>query len=175
MPSCETVTFPHGTRSPTVTGMANENKELMRTIFDALARGDGAPFAAAMHPDFTWVIAGVQTDWSGEWRGKDAVRSELIAPLFARFADTYRSQAVSFTAEEDRVVVECRSHATTHAGQRYDQQYCFVCTFSADGRLLRLVEYADTALMQTVLGPPTHRGTPVATGAVEQGHGPTST
>jgi uncharacterized protein len=134
--------------------MSTPNKQLMRSVFDALAHGDGAPFAAAMHPDFTWVIAGVETDWPGEWRGKDAVRSGLIAPLFARFADTYRAEAVSFTAEEDRVVVECRGHATTHAGLRYDQQYCYVCTFTPDGRLLRLIEYADTALMQKVLGSP---------------------
>ncbi len=133
---------------------AAENKHLMQEVFSALAEGDRAPFAAAMSEDFSWTIAGVASAWAGTWHGRQAVRDELFAPLFEQFADTYTNRALSFTAEEDRVVVECRGKVSTKAGDRYDNHYCYVCRFNEEGKLDSLVEYADTALIEAVLDPP---------------------
>jgi ketosteroid isomerase-like protein len=133
---------------------AQRNKQLMQEVFAALAHGDGGPFVAAMSEDFTWTIAGVATEWAGSWRGKQAVREQLLSPLFSQFADRYTSTAVSFTAEEDRVVVEARGRATTATGETYANQYCYVCRFDEGGKLAELVEYADTALMNERLTPP---------------------
>ena len=66
---------------PTTTA---DNRALVRSIFDALARGDRAPFRDAMAEDFTWTIMG-STPWSGTYRGREAVARDLIAPLFAQF------------------------------------------------------------------------------------------
>ena len=133
---------------------AAENKQRMQQVFSALAEGDRAPFAAAMSDDFSWTIAGVASAWAGTWHGRQAVGDELFAPLFAQFAGTYTNRALSFTAEEDRVVVECRGQVATKAGDRYDNHYCYVCRFNEEGKLASLVEYADTALIEAVLDPP---------------------
>jgi uncharacterized protein len=130
------------------------NKQLMTDVFAALAEGDGNPFAEAMSDDFSWTIAGSATRWAGTWRGKRAVQEELLAPLFAQFERPYRNRAISITAEEDRVVVECRGDVVTKRGRRYANEYCYVCRFDDDGRLASLVEYADTALMEEALEPP---------------------
>jgi ketosteroid isomerase-like protein len=135
-----------------------QNKQVMQDVLAAMARGERSVFADAMGEDFSWVIAGVETDWPGRWRGKREVREQLFVPLFARFADTYTCSPVSFTAEQDRVVVECRGKVTTKRGEPYNNQYCYVCRFGEDGLLVELVEYADTALMQKALGPPSTRG-----------------
>ena len=72
---------------------ARDNKALVESIFVALAEGNGQPFAGAMADDFDWTISG-QGPWARTWRGKDAVRRSLFAPLFAQFADTYRNRAL---------------------------------------------------------------------------------
>jgi len=130
------------------------NKQLMSEIFAALAEGDGNPFAEAMSDDFSWTIAGSATQWAGTWRGKRAVQEQLLRPLFAQFERPYRNRAVSLTAEEDRVVVECRGEVVTKSGRPYNNQYCYVCRFDEQGHLASLVEYADTALMEEALEPP---------------------
>lgn len=128
------------------------HKQTMRTIFDALARGDGKPFVDAMNDDFSWTIKG-QGPWAGTWSGKAAVRNELFRSLFAQFATPYRNRASRFVAEDDIVVVECKGDVATTAGARYDNDYCYVCRFDERGKLAAVVEYMDTALAERVLVP----------------------
>jgi uncharacterized protein (TIGR02246 family) len=132
--------------------MSTPPKQLLQQAFDALATGDGRPFVELMSDDFVWTIPGSAT-WSGTWRGKKAVREELFAPLFARFAGRYTNQAIRFIAEGDLVAVECRGKVMTTSGKPYDNTYCYICRF-AGGKLQELTEYMDTELAATVLGAP---------------------
>ena len=131
---------------------AVDHKRTMQAIFAELEQGNGAPFMDAMHDDFVWTISG-QGPWGRSWRGKTAVRRELFKPLFAQFDGTYRNSARSFMAEGDTVVVECKGDVATKAGARYDNDYCYVCRFGNDGKLVSLTEYMDTALAERVLAP----------------------
>jgi uncharacterized protein len=131
---------------------AAHNKQLMQGIFAELSRGNSRPFREAMAEDFSWTIIG-STRWSGTYRGKDAVLEDLIAPLFAQFADRYTNVAERFIAEGEHVVVECRGRVTTKAGKPYNNTYCYVCRL-CDGKLKTLTEYCDTELVATTLRPP---------------------
>jgi ketosteroid isomerase-like protein len=131
-----------------------DNKRLMQDAFEHLAHGDGRPFADLMADDFTWIITG-RTAWSRAYEGKEAVREQLLGPLFAQFADRYRNTAQRFIAEGEWVVVQCRGSVGTKRGQRYDNEYCYVCRFS-EGKLRELTEYLDTELVTAVLDPPPH-------------------
>lgn len=128
------------------------NKTLVHALFAALAEGDRRPFAEAMAENFSWTIAG-QGPWARTWHGRSAVSSGLMAPLFAQFAGTYRNRATRIVCEGDVVVVECRGSVSTRAGQRYDNQYCYVIEMR-DGKMHALTEYMDTALAQAVLSAP---------------------
>lgn len=132
--------------------MSTPPKQLLQHAFDALATGDGLPFIDLMSDDFIWTIPGNAT-WSGTWRGKKAVREELLAPLFARFAGRYTNRAIRFIAEGDLVAVECRGKVMTISGKPYDNTYCYVCRF-AGGKLRELTEYMDTELAASALGAP---------------------
>ena len=129
-----------------------QNKQLMQAIFAELAQGNGRPFTAAMADDFSWTVTG-HGPWARTWRGREAVQRELLAPLFAQFAGTYRNRALRILAEGDIVVVECRGSVATRAGRRYDNHYCYVCRL-ADGQLKELTEYMDTELATAALGAP---------------------
>jgi len=131
---------------------AAENKQLMADIFAGLAVGDGRRFIESLAEDFCWTITGT-TPWSGTYRGKEAVRTKLLQPLFAQFADRYTNALHRIVAEGDCVVVECRGKVTTKAGKPYNNTYCWVCRI-VDGRLTELTEYLDTELVTTALLPP---------------------
>src|SRR3982074_2261651 len=104
---------------------AAQNKQLVQHLFSELSEGNSKPFREAMAEDFCWPITG-RTQWSGTYRGKQAVLNELIAPLFAQFADRYRNTAELLIAEGDHVVVECRGQVTTKRGVPYNNTYCYV-------------------------------------------------
>jgi ketosteroid isomerase-like protein len=129
-----------------------ENKQILRRIFDELAAGNGLPFRDAMADDFSWTITGT-TSWSGTYRGKQRVLSELMAPLFAQFAGRYTNTAERILADGDYVVVECRGRVETKSGKPYNNAYCYVCRLE-DGKLRELTEYLDTELVTKALDPP---------------------
>lgn len=124
----------------------------MQQAFEHLAQGNGRPFADLMADDFRWTVTGT-TAWSKTYEGKEAVSKQLLQPLLAQFADRYRNTAQRFIAEGEWVVVQCRGNVMTKRGQRYDNEYCYLCRF-ADGKLRELIEYGDTELVSTVLDPP---------------------
>lgn len=109
-------------------------------------------FLDSLAPDICWTIMGT-TPWSGTYRGREAVRTTLIAPLFAQFADRYVSRLHRIIAEGDAVVVECRGEVMTKAGKRYDNSYCWVCRIE-DDKIVELTEYLDTGLVASALAPP---------------------
>jgi uncharacterized protein len=131
---------------------ATQNKQLMQDIFLELSIGNTTPFREAMADDFSWTIIG-STGWSRTYSGKQAVRSELIAPLFEQFAGRYTNTAQRLIAEGDHVVVESRGRVSTKSGTPYNNTYCYVCRLE-DGRLRELTEYCDTELVAAALVPP---------------------
>ncbi|HQR97485.1 MULTISPECIES: nuclear transport factor 2 family protein [unclassified Polaromonas] len=135
-----------------MTTESQTNKQLMQAIFAELAQGNGRPFVDAMADDFCWILPG-RTAWSRRYEGKQAVRDELLRPLFAQFADTYTNQATRFIAEGDMVVVECCGQVNTKKGKPYNNTYCYVCRFEG-GQLRELVEYLDTQLVDAALDAP---------------------
>jgi ketosteroid isomerase-like protein len=132
--------------------VTDDNRQLMRTIFDGLARGDARPFLDSLDESAVWRLTGTNA-WSGVYTGKTAIRRDLLTPLFAQFADQYVSVADAIIAEGDTVVVECRGKVTTKTGKRYDNTYCWVCRLK-DGKIVSLTEYMDTELVATALGAP---------------------
>jgi uncharacterized protein len=126
-----------------------DNRQLLATIFAALAEGDAGALTDAMSENFRWRFAGEWT-WVRDWGAtKQEVRENLLRPLMAQFAD-YRSRAEEIIADGDRVVVRATAEATTTGGDAYPQAYCFVFRVQ-NGRLTEVLEYCDTALVERVL------------------------
>ena len=131
---------------------AEENRELLRAVFDELAAGNTRAMSDAMSDDCRWVFPG-EWSWSGTWEPKRAVLDDLLRPLMAQFDGRYRSEAELILADGDRVVVQARGRAVTRGGDPYNQTYCYVFRV-AGGRITEVVEHCDTALVERVLEPP---------------------
>lgn len=126
------------------------NKQLVRDAFEAMGRSDIRPLYELMADDFAWVIEG-QTRFSRRFEGKDKVKRQLLDPLFDAFATPYRFEIEEIIGEGDRVVVLGRGQVKTKWGKAYNNSYCFVIRM-ADGRMVQLREYLDTALVESVFG-----------------------
>ena len=131
---------------------ASTNRALLEDVFAALENGDGKPFFELLSNDILWTISGTIA-WSGTYRGKAAVQSQLWKPLFAQFAERYKAKAVRFVTEGDVVVVEFHGGAKTKSGLLYDNRYCWICTFDK-GHITELTEYTDTHHVVTTLTSP---------------------
>jgi uncharacterized protein len=129
---------------------AEQNKQIIRQIYQAMSVGDRSVFAAHVHPDYVWRLPG-HSSWSKRFEGQDAVRRDLLRPLFALFASDYKAEAINLIAEGDLVVAEVRGDVQTRLGERYNNEYCFIFRFAGD-RIAEVVEYCDTDLEERVLG-----------------------
>jgi uncharacterized protein len=130
---------------------AEQNKALLASIFEELARGNVGAMRDAMTDDFRWTFPG-HWSWAGTWGPKRTAMEELLRPLMAQFVD-YRSSADLILADGDRVVVQATAHATTRRGDPYHQTYCFIFRV-AGGGLTEVIEHCDTALVERVLERP---------------------
>lgn len=131
---------------------AAANKQILRQAFDRVAAGEGWAFVDLLAEDAVWITLG-DTAWSKRFEGKAAILRDLLGPLRAQFSQPNRVRAERFIAEGDMVAVEARGDAVTRDGQPYRNRYCLVCRMR-DGLIVELTEYADTALIDRVLGPP---------------------
>ncbi len=128
------------------------NRARIAAVWEAMANGDGAPFADAMAEDFTWRMMGT-TAWSGVYAGKSDVRGRMLKALFDQFATPYRSTARRIHSDGEFVIVECQGEVTTKRGLPYNNNYCFVIRMR-DGQMAELTEYFDSALVDSALEPP---------------------
>ena len=124
------------------------NAQLVSKIFEAAAKGNGAPFWDASHDDVVWRLIG-DGSWSGEFSGKQTVIDEIFRPL-ARVLVERATILTRLIDGGDFVVVQARGRNLTFDGQRYDNDYVFVIQMDG-GKIVRCEEYCDTALIARVL------------------------
>jgi ketosteroid isomerase-like protein len=129
---------------------AEENKQLVQHIFSELSQGNSMPFVEGLSDGVRWTIIGT-TRWSGTYEGKQAVLTQLLAPLSTLIEGQISLAAHRFIAEDDYVVVEARGNNTAKTGKAYDNTYCYVFRI-ADGKVEEMTEYMDTELVTAALG-----------------------
>jgi uncharacterized protein len=128
---------------------AQENKKLMQDIFAELARGDRSLIGKHTAENFRIVVMG-KSSWSQTIEGKENVRKyrEYVRSCFK---DPGKTVPERFIADGDIVAVEARGDNCSASGERYDNHYCLVFRF-AEGKIVEMREYMDTAFCEKVLG-----------------------
>ncbi len=124
------------------------NAQLFTTIFNDLAKGDGASFWEACSDVIVWRTVGT-TSWSGEFAGKQTIDEEIFRPLNRALVER-ATVATRIIDGGDVIVVQAKGNNLARDGQRYDNDYVFVIHFQ-DAKIIRYEEYADTPLMARVL------------------------
>ena len=132
----------------TMATQLSPNAQLVSTVFEEVAKGNGAPFWEACHDDLVWRTIG-NGSWSGEFTGKQAIVDEIFRPLNRALVEraTIPTRVID---GGDVVVVQARGKNLTRDGKRYDNDYVFVIHFR-EGKIARYEEYCDTDLIARVL------------------------
>ena len=128
-----------------------DNLQLVRSLYDAIGRGDIPTVLGAMSADIHWHEAeGNPYMPSGEaWVGPDAILNNLFLKLGADW-DGFSIHPKSFYDAGDDVIVEARYTGIFKAtGKSMDTQVCHIWNVK-NGKVTKFQQYVDTAKLQKV-------------------------
>ncbi|TYC13386.1 nuclear transport factor 2 family protein [Actinomadura syzygii] len=125
-------------------------REVVVRYVEAVRDGDARVIRESFAEDATWHYPG-SLPISRIWRGRDAIVDEFLGGMGVHFVPgTMKIELVSTVAEGDSVVAEWTATARTFRGDDYDNRCIGVYTVR-DGRIVEVVEYADTAHVAATL------------------------
>ena len=127
-----------------------ENKQVVLDFYEAGARGDMDACFALLSDEIVWTNIG-STKFSGSFSGKQTLLEQLLGPLFGQLKAGISSEVERLTAEGDIVVAQTSGIAETLDGTPYNNSYCQIMRI-ADGKIVEVKEYFDTALADAVFG-----------------------
>ena len=119
--------------------------DYVRQVFQGLKNGNGAEFFAHVADDVDWTVEGTHP-LAGHYRSK----ADFIAGTFFKLGKVLpkgaQLQVEHLLVKDDQAVVELRSLATATNGMRFDNRYCWVCTFE-NNIITRVRAYLDSAMV----------------------------
>lgn len=126
---------------------AEHNKQIITDVYEALSKGETAPFVEAMQEDYTFRPMGASRRgvWGAVYAGKTNVIENFYRPWAAQTENGIRIAPVNVFADGDHVIVEGKGNARMKSGEPYNQDYCLVIRMQ-DGKMLEVREYFDTGL-----------------------------
>lgn len=127
-----------------------ENKQLVRSFYEAGNRGDFDACFDLIADDITWTNIG-STNLSGTYRGKTELMEKLLGPLFAKLKAGISSSIDNIFGEGDYVIALTSGTAETTDGRPYNNKYCQVIRIR-DGKFVEVTEYFDTELTSSIFG-----------------------
>ena len=129
------------------------NREIVDKFYQSIALGDAASVAELLDDDFELGIPINEGVLSGHYHGKTKFMTEVLPLVFScvnqdeiTFCKDYK--IVSDDGETSVAIAQTNGIAKT--GLQYDQVYIHVLKF-CEGKLIRLIEYFDSALADRAL------------------------
>ena len=137
----------------TTAGTSAGNEQIVRSIYDAFARGDGAALIGALDPNVHWMEAeNIFLADRNPYIGPQAVAEGVFGRIAQAWSD-FRVTTQDFVTEGDTVVVMGRYAGKFNAtGRSLDAQFVHVWTLS-NGKVVKFQQYADTAQFDRVVSP----------------------
>ncbi|HEU5163869.1 MAG TPA: nuclear transport factor 2 family protein [Thermoanaerobaculia bacterium] len=135
------------------TGTPAGNEQVVRSIYEAFARGDGAAVIGALDPNVHWMEAeNIFLADRNPYIGPQAVAEGVFGRIAQAWSD-FRVTTQDFVTEGDTVVVMGRYAGKFNAtGRSLDAQFVHVWTL-ANGKVVKFQQYADTEQFARVVGP----------------------
>jgi ketosteroid isomerase-like protein len=128
-----------------------ETRALIARYLEARGANDAAALDSMLTDDSEWhlpVSAG-----AGPFVGREKVVEALTGGVSGKLFDlsTMKREPWKVIVDGDTAAVQQKLSATTVKGAEYINEYCWVYT-CRDGKVARMVEYADTLHAGRVLG-----------------------
>lgn len=146
----------------TTTATVTDPRAVVIRYVEAVRDGDADVIRDSFAADATWHYPG-RLPISRVWHGRDAIVDEFLGSMGTVFVPgTVDIQLVSTIAEGERVVAEWTAKAETVHGGSYDNRCLGIYTVR-DGKIVSVVEYADTHHVAMTLFPQQDTGRPAGT------------
>jgi ketosteroid isomerase-like protein len=126
-------------------------KQTIQRAYDARGAGDIEGLMSAFHPEATFELAGSkeQLEIAGTVDGHSNVTLAMTA--FIKGFDFLERTITDWIIDVDRVAVRSRVKAKSNpAGRAFTTDIVDLFKFK-DGKIIELVEFADTALVKNLL------------------------
>lgn len=129
------------------------NEQIIRSLYDAFAKGDGAAVIGALDPNVHWMEAeNIALADRNPYIGPQAVAEGVFGRIAEAWSD-FRVTPHDFVTEGETVVVLGRYGGTFKTtGRSLDAQFVHVWTLR-DGKITKFQQYADTAQFAAVAKP----------------------
>lgn len=129
------------------------NEQVIRSVYEAFARGDGAAVVGALDPNVHWMEAeSIFLADRNPYIGPQAVAEGVFGRIAQAWSD-FTVTPQEFITSGDRVVVLGRYRGKFNTtGRMLDAQFAHVWTVR-DGKITRFQQYADTAQFAKVASP----------------------
>ena len=127
---------------------AENNKQLVRKVFEQMEAGDMDGYLAAMADDITHTVTGKSAFARTMTK---AQLTEMFQGIRMIFPNGLKMTIKGMTAEGDRVAVEAESYGETADGNVYNNEYHFLFEVR-DGKIQATREYMCTAYAVEVMG-----------------------
>ena len=125
-------------------------KETVMLFFSAANEGDMDTSMQLFADELVWTDIGT-TRFAGRYEGKTQVMENMVGPLFSQLEAGIHTTIENVIFEGEQVVVQSTGRAKTLDGTAYENAYCQIFTVR-NGKIIEVVEYCDTALVNAVFG-----------------------
>jgi hypothetical protein len=126
-----------------------DNPAVVRTAYEAFARGDVPAAFAVMVPDVSWTEA-EGFPYAGTYVGADAILANVFMKLGSEW-EGYAAIPQQFVADGDTVVVLGQYSGKYNAtGKSFAAPFAHVWNLR-DGKIIRFRQITDTAVVQRAL------------------------
>jgi len=126
------------------------NRDIVAAAFEKMAEGDPSRYLDIIADDFRYEFIGAST-WGGVYSGKADFRQNFGRVLMERITPPLRLKTLRILESGDYVVLEVAGTNTTRDGRPYNNRLCMIMRM-ANGKIIEITEYCDTALVLDALG-----------------------
>lgn len=127
-----------------------ENKEIIRTMFAEMSKGNAEPFMNALADDVQYTIIG-SGKYSSLYNGKQDLVARLLGPLGGQIEGHLEIIPFNFIADGEYVAMQANGKSMSKNGVAYNNTYCHVFRL-VGGKVKSVTEYLDTELVTRAFG-----------------------
>ena len=131
----------------------NTNRENVDKFYQSIASANSDALADILDPNLELIIPISDGVLSGHYRGKTKFMTEILPLVFSCVNQneiTFCKDYKIITDDDQTIVAMAQNFGLASSGARYDQVYVHILTFR-EGKLIRLIEYFDSALADRAL------------------------
>jgi hypothetical protein len=129
--------------------MSGESIDLVRSLYEAFARGDVPAVLAKFDPDVEWHEA-EGMPYGGVHRGPDAIVQNVFGPVTQDVADFSVTPDEFFESGDEVVTIGRYRGRASESGTELDLPFAHAWTVRG-GKILRMRQFVDTAKFNEVL------------------------